>query len=83
MTEQPTTQTVQQPATQPVQQAHSSYRQLLRSDPKMVAGVCQGIAQHLGVDVTLVRLAFVLGTIFGFGSFLVAYVVMWVVVPRG
>lgn len=36
-------------------------------------GVCAGIANYLGWDVTLVRIAFALGTVFGFGSLLLFY----------
>lgn len=36
-------------------------------------GVCSGIANTFGWDVTLVRLGFALGTIFGFGSLLIIY----------
>jgi phage shock protein C len=48
----------------------------------MVAGVSGGLGQYFGVDPTLVRLIFVLGTIFGFGSLIVVYLVLWVVVPE-
>jgi len=37
------------------------------------AGVCAGIADYTGIDVTIVRLAFVLGTVFTGGSVLLAY----------
>ncbi|GMM92773.1 PspC domain-containing protein [Qipengyuania sp. MTN3-11] len=36
-------------------------------------GVCAGIGNHFGVDTTLVRIGFVLGTLLGFGSFLLIY----------
>ncbi|TMM50390.1 PspC domain-containing protein [Qipengyuania marisflavi] len=36
-------------------------------------GVCSGIARHYGIDATLVRIGFVLGTILGFGSFVLIY----------
>ena len=36
-------------------------------------GVCSGIARFFGWDVTLVRIVFALGTIFGFGSLLIIY----------
>lgn len=36
-------------------------------------GVCSGIANYLGIDATLVRIAFVAGTIIGFGSLLLIY----------
>ena len=57
-------------------------RLVRRSDDKMVAGVCSGVADYLGVDVTLVRVLTVLGAVFGLGSLVVAYLVMWVLVPE-
>ena len=47
----------------------------------MIAGVCNGIAAYVNVDPTLVRLAFVLLTIF-WGTGLLVYVVMAIVVPE-
>ncbi len=38
-----------------------------------VMGVSAGLSDYFGVDVTLVRVAWVLGTIFGFGSLIVVY----------
>ncbi|NKZ05828.1 PspC domain-containing protein [Actinomadura latina] len=46
----------------------------------LVAGVCRGLAGHLGVDVLLVRAAFVLLTVAsGFG--VAAYAAFWILVP--
>ena len=39
-------------------------------------GVCAGIANYLGVDPLIVRLVFVAGALFGFGSFIVIYFVV-------
>lgn len=36
-------------------------------------GVCGGIANYFGIDVTLVRIGFVAGTLIGFGSLLLVY----------
>ena len=36
-------------------------------------GVSAGIANHFGIDVTLVRVAWVLGTLLGFGSLVLVY----------
>jgi phage shock protein PspC (stress-responsive transcriptional regulator) len=47
----------------------------------MIAGVCNGIAAYVNIDPTLVRLAFVLLTLF-WGTGLLVYVVMAVVVPE-
>ncbi|MBK6802524.1 MAG: PspC domain-containing protein [Novosphingobium sp.] len=38
-----------------------------------VMGVCSGIADYTNVDVTLVRVGFVLGTLLGFGSLILVY----------
>ena len=58
-------------------------RRLVRSrDDRWVSGVCGGIADYAGVDANLVRLLVVLGTVLGFGSLLVAYLVAWVLMPQ-
>ncbi len=49
---------------------------------KMIAGVCTGLAEQFGVSVTILRLAFVLGTLVsGFMLGPVIYLVLWVVMP--
>ncbi len=49
--------------------------------PRMIAGVCSGIAQHYGADVTIVRLVLVLCVLFaGFGIGL--YIIAWIVIPE-
>ena len=50
-----------------------------RSDV-MIAGVCSGLAKYLNVDVTIVRLIFVLLLFTATGGFWI-YLVLWVVVP--
>jgi phage shock protein PspC (stress-responsive transcriptional regulator) len=58
-------------------------RRLARSrQDRWLTGVCGGVAEYAGVDANLVRLVVVLGTIFGFGSLLVAYVVAWLLMPE-
>ena len=49
---------------------------------RMIAGVCQGLANNYGWDVTWVRVITVLLAIFGGGVGLVAYLVFWVVMPE-
>jgi phage shock protein C len=36
-------------------------------------GVCSGLGRYLGVDPMIVRLVFAIGTIVGFGSFILIY----------
>jgi phage shock protein C len=48
---------------------------------KKIAGVCSGFAQYLDVDVTLVRLSVVAGTLFSGGLGLLAYIAAWIIMP--
>jgi phage shock protein C len=48
---------------------------------KVVAGVCGGFAEYLAVDVTLVRVLFVLAAIFSGGLFVIAYIAMVFLIP--
>ncbi len=48
---------------------------------KKIAGVCSGFAQYLDVDVTLVRVAVVAGTLFSGGLGLLAYIAAWIIMP--
>jgi phage shock protein PspC (stress-responsive transcriptional regulator)/predicted membrane protein len=47
----------------------------------MIAGVCNGIGEHFGIDPILVRVAFVVGTFFG-GAGFIAYAAAWLLVPE-
>ena len=49
---------------------------------RMLGGVCGGIAEFFVLDPTLVRVAFVLGTILGFGALVFAYLAMLIIVPE-
>lgn len=50
---------------------------------KMIAGVCGGIAEWLGWDVTLVRIVYVFGSIFS-AAFpgIIAYLILWALMPK-
>ena len=58
-------------------------KQLTRSKTnRMVAGVCAGLGDYLGIDPTVVRLLFVLGFFTLHGGLLLAYLIMAIVVPE-
>jgi phage shock protein PspC (stress-responsive transcriptional regulator) len=58
-------------------------KRLYRSDEdKMIAGVCAGIAEYFSLDPTLVRIGYILLSIFTLFSGAVAYLILWIVVPR-
>lgn len=44
-----------------------------------IGGVCAGIGQYFGVDPMVVRLGFLAGVIFGFGSFGLIYLAIWAI----
>ena len=57
-------------------------RRLTRSADRILAGVCGGIANYLGVDPTAVRVAYVLLTVLTCVSGILAYLIMWLIIPE-
>jgi len=49
---------------------------------KRIMGVCSGIARYLGLDVTLVRVAFVVGLLVTGGQFAFAYIALGWAMPK-
>jgi phage shock protein C len=47
---------------------------------KKIAGVCSGLAEYFDIDVTLVRVAFIVAVLAGFSGIL-AYIILWIIVP--
>jgi phage shock protein C len=63
-------------------EAAEARRRLLRPRVgRKVAGVCQGFAEYFDLDVTVIRVVWLLVALFGGGGFL-AYVIAWIVVPE-
>jgi signal transduction histidine kinase len=57
-------------------------RRLYRQrDGRLVAGVARGLSEHLGVDVLLIRIGFVVTIVLG-GLGVVLYAAFWAVVPQ-
>jgi len=57
-------------------------KRLFRNEhDKMIAGVASGLADYMQMDLTVVRLLFVLGTFGLFGTGLLVYIVMWIITP--
>jgi phage shock protein C len=51
-------------------------------DNRKIAGVCSGIARYFGMDVTLVRILFVVFLLWPPCAALVVYIVCWIVMPE-
>jgi phage shock protein C len=61
----------------------AEYRKLYRSHKeRMIAGVCGGLGEYFGIDPTLVRLLFVVATLFGGPMGPLAYLIFMIVVPN-
>jgi phage shock protein C len=52
------------------------------SSDKMLSGVCGGIAEYFSIDPTIVRLLAVIGAVASFGTALVVYIVLAIVIPE-
>jgi phage shock protein C len=49
---------------------------------RKIGGVCLGFAEYFELDVTLVRVVWLLVAILGFPLGIIAYIVAWIVVPE-
>jgi phage shock protein PspC (stress-responsive transcriptional regulator) len=49
---------------------------------KKLAGVCAGLAQYFGLDVSIVRIAYVILTILTGSLLLWLYLILWLIVPQ-
>lgn len=62
---------------------NTNYNQLTRSTSnRMIAGVCAGLGEYLGIDPTIVRLLAVLAFFTGFGGIAIVYLIMALVIPE-
>jgi phage shock protein C len=53
-----------------------------RRKGRMVAGICAGIAEYFGLDVTLVRVIVVAIAIVTGGAGVLAYLAAWAIIPE-
>jgi phage shock protein C len=49
---------------------------------RMLAGVCGGMADYLGLDPLLVRILWVVITLILFGAGLIVYILLWLLAPE-
>jgi phage shock protein PspC (stress-responsive transcriptional regulator) len=49
---------------------------------RLLAGVCSGIAEYVGIDVTVIRLIFVALGVVTFGVGVLIYLAAWIVIPE-
>jgi phage shock protein C len=81
MEQQTTTVSPDQQAVTPVEPQKPFRLHRSRSD-RMLGGVCGGLAESLGVDAGLIRIALVALTVLGFGFGIVLYLAAWFLAPE-
>ena len=50
-------------------------------DGRILAGVCAGVADYFGLDVTLVRVIWAVVSVITGGAGVLAYLVAWIIIP--
>ncbi len=57
------------------------HKKLYLSNDKKIAGVCGGIAEYFDSDPTMIRIIYLLATIFTAFSGVLIYLILWAVMP--
>ncbi len=57
-------------------------KRLMRSNDRVIAGVCGGIAEYLDFDPVMVRVAYAFLTFFTAFCGVIFYIVLWIVMPE-
>ncbi|HET9801844.1 MAG TPA: PspC domain-containing protein [Candidatus Acidoferrum sp.] len=68
------------PVPTPTPAQHSRGKLMRSSTDKKLGGVCAGVGNYLDLDVTLVRVLWVLAFFCG-GTGLLLYIILWIVLP--
>jgi phage shock protein C len=62
-------------------QAKTANKKLYRSQKdRVIAGVCAGLGEFFGFDPTVIRIIFVVITLFGGGG-VILYLILWLIMP--
>jgi phage shock protein PspC (stress-responsive transcriptional regulator) len=72
------------PTGSPPSASSTSVRPPLRRprEGRLIAGVAAGVAEHVGMDVAIVRILFVVATVFTSGLGVAAYALAWIFIPE-
>ena len=49
---------------------------------RKIGGVCGGLGEYFDVDPTLVRVIFILIALLSLGLGIIAYILIWMIIPR-
>ena len=57
-------------------------KKLRRSNDRMIAGVCAGLAHYFDLDPTVIRIVYVLLSIFTAFAGVLVYLILWLIMPK-
>ena len=57
-------------------------KKLYRSKNLIIAGVCSGLGKYFDIDPTIIRLIWVFLTLASVGTFIIAYIIAWIIIPK-
>lgn len=57
-------------------------RLYLSNTDRKIGGVCGGLGEYFDRDPTLIRVIFILIALCSFGLGIIAYLLMWLIIPR-
>ena len=57
-------------------------KKLRRSNDKMIAGVCAGLAHYFDLDPTVILIVYVLLSIFTAFAGVLVYLILWLIMPK-
>lgn len=57
-------------------------KRLIKSKNKMLCGVCGGIGEYLNLDPTVIRILWVVLSICGLGTGIIAYIIAAIIIPE-
>lgn len=64
-------------------QSAKAHKKLFRDpDNKYIGGVSSGLGHYIGLDAIWIRLIWILLTIFSSGTFILIYIIFWILVPE-
>ena len=56
-------------------------KKLTKSNDRVIAGVCGGLAEYFGIDISIVRIGYFLLSFFSAGFGILLYIAMAIIIP--
>ena len=57
-------------------------KKLMRSNDRVIAGVCGGLGEYLNIDISIVRIGYVVITVASCFTAILLYIAMAIIIPE-